>query len=388
VLDVYTLTMLELKERGCAYVDRYAPYYVTSTGCHLFNLANRKNEVFIEAGRVSDTRLHIIFCAPPGCSKTYWLEQFLRGKQAILAESCVDITMEASMTGAGFVGTTRFSDGESVREPGLAETHSAALCGIEEFSAVTNMFRQSYAGDLDTALLQALDSGYVYKRLASGSIKYQTAITLHTGSQPARFDLSSGLGRRFIFIEFIPTRADFKMLTMARRKSRGIRYNPVRTRLIKDTLKKLSDSLFDINEVEIDGNFYDFMDKYNIIHYEEALYEKMLLGYSVMTGNIVGKTLFLEFTPDAQKFLADEITHRRNIKKGSEFSQVFAVLEDSGGGAEMDHVRDTLLDYGCDYAQSMKLIELMLSIKLLKQRGKYLLLPDADEKQTKRKWST
>ena len=381
--DIYSLVLAELKERGCAYTDKYAPYYITSTGCHLFNLANQKSQVFIEGGRLSDTRLHIIFCSPPGFSKTYWLEQFLRGDQAILLGSGIDITMEAAMTGAGFVGTTRFSDGESVREPGLAEEHNSAICGIEEFSAVTNMFRQSYSGELDTALLQALDSGHVYKRLASGAIKYHTSITLHTGSQPSRFDLSSGLGRRFIFIEFIPMKKDFRLLTEARRSSRGINYNPVRTRLIREKVYQLRADLSQVREVVIDDDFYDFMDRFRVVHYEEALYEKMLLGLSVMTGNLMEKELFLEMTPVAQKFLLDEIQHRRSIKRGSEFSQVFAILEDSGGVADVEYVREMLLDYGCDFEQSSDLVGLMAKLKLIRQVGRNLTLPGKGPRKVK-----
>ncbi len=315
---------------------------------------------------------------------TYWIEQFLRGEQAILLGSGIDITLQAAMTDAGFVGTTRFSEGESVREPGLAEEHHAAICGIEEFAAVTNMFRQSYSGELDTALLQALDSGYVYKRLASGSISYRTCITLHTGSQPTRFDLSSGLGRRFIFIEFIPMRKDFRMLTIARRQSRGINYNPARTTLIRDTISEFKAELSHVKEIDIDDAFFDLMDREGIVHYEEALYEKMLLGFSVMSGNMHDDTLFMELTPTAEALLLDEVQHRKNIKKGSEFSQVFAVLGDAGGGASLDHIRDMLLDYGCDYAQSTELIELMLRIKLIHRMGRNIVLPGYSAK--KKSW--
>ncbi|GAH74472.1 unnamed protein product, partial [marine sediment metagenome] len=136
----------------------------------------------------------------------------MRGDQAILLNSGIDNTMENMMTGAGFVGTTKFKDGEKVKELGLAEERPAAIIGIEEFSAVTNMFKATHSGELDTALLGALDSGYCYKRLASGPIKYQTFVTLQTGVQPARFNLSSGLGRRLLFIEFIPTRKDWNTL--------------------------------------------------------------------------------------------------------------------------------------------------------------------------------
>ena len=97
--DVYSLILAELEERGCAYVDRFPPYYIASTGCHLFNLMNQQREIFIESGRVRDTRLHVIFCSPPGFSKTFWIEQFLRGQQAILLGSGIEITLQAAMTG-------------------------------------------------------------------------------------------------------------------------------------------------------------------------------------------------------------------------------------------------------------------------------------------------
>jgi len=60
---------------------------------------------------------------------------------------------------------------------------------------------------------------------------------------------------------------------------------------------------------------------------------------------------------------------------------VFAVLDDAGGGATVDYVREMLLDYGCDYAQSTELIDLMVRIKLIRQIGKNLLLPGVSAKK-------
>ena len=96
------------------------------------------------------------------------------------------------------------------------------------------------------------------------------------------------------------------------------------------------------------------------------------------------KTLFMELTPAAKAFLLDEVKHRKSIKKGSEFSQVFAVLVDANGRASMDHIRDMLLDYGCDYAQSTELIDLMLRIKLIHRVGKDIVLPGYNVK--KKSW--
>ena len=283
--------------------------------------------------------------------------------------------MEATLTGAGFVGTVKFGgQGDMVREQGLAEQHANAIIGVEEFAAITNMFKTTHSGDLDTALLQALDSGYVYKRLAAGSIKFRTYITLWSGCQPARFDLSSGMGRRFLFIEFIPTKKDFRILTKARRASKGKQYSSARIGAIRESINDLSSVLMKTNAVSIDDRFYDLMDKHEVVHYEEVLYERLLLGLAVMRDQFNkagdGFELATHMDDTAVKFLEHEIVHRNSIKQGSEYSQVFAILkEEENGRASMDHVRDMLLKYGNDYTQASALIFNMTKARLLGKSG-------------------
>lgn len=89
--------------------------------------------------------------APPGFSKTFWLEQFLRGIQAILKGSSIDIGFEGAMTEAGFVGTTKFVDGERRIIRGCAKVFCDAIVGIEEFSALTEMMKAQYSKQLDNS---------------------------------------------------------------------------------------------------------------------------------------------------------------------------------------------------------------------------------------------
>jgi len=378
--DLYTAIIQELTDRGSAYVDDMCPYYISSIGCHLLNLVNQSLQFYVESGRPIDTRLHILFVAPPGFSKSFWLSQFLRGAEGILTKSGIEVLMEATLSGAGFVGTVKFGgQNDAIREMGLAEQSATAIIGVEEFAAVTNMFKTTHSSDLDTALLQALDSGFVYKRLAAGSIKFRTYLTLWSGCQPARFDLSSGLGRRFLFIEFIPNKADFRILTEARRNSKGRRSNPVQLQIIRDGVRELVAFLRQLNEVTIDPKFYDLMDKHEIIHYEEVLYERLMLGLSVMRGHFVksGGGYRLDATLDdlALKFLEDEIVHRQAIKRGSEYSQVFTILEDTETGkASIDFVREMLLNYGNDYTQASTLIFSMIKTGLVNKSGEIISL--------------
>lgn len=400
-MTVYDLIMEELLHRGCAYVERFPPYYIASIGCHILNLANREAEFYMDkGGDVGDIRIHIIFSAPPGFSKTFWLNQFMpRGtsetasRHAILKNTGLDVTMEATLTGAGFVGTTRFNQGESIREPGLAELHSQALIGIEEFSAVTSMFKTAHSGELDNALLLALDSGYVYKRLAAGPIKYRTHVTLWTGSQPMRFDLSSGLGRRFVFIEFMPTTQDFLRLRSARREGIGKTHDPIRTDRIRDEIRSLIVKASSIRKIEIDPRFYEWVDEFdqegqNIWHIQEVLLERFLLGLAFMRNGIRNwnfqrdALLYAEFD-DVAKYFCEMLSEwRYNVTRGSEYSQVMIILEDLGGKAPKAVIRNRLLDYGMDFGQATELLYTMSSkLKMIIEQGSFIHLPGYKEKK-------
>ena len=324
-------------------------------------------------------------------SKTYFLEQFLRGDAALLAQSKIPITMEGTMTGAGFVGTTKFEDGEQVRVPGLAEECSTAIAGIEEFSAVTNMFKVHYAGELDVSLLGALDSGWCYKRLAAGPIKYQTYITLQTGCQPARYDLSSGMARRFLFLEFIPNRSDFYTLRSAQRKARGIGANITRTQLIWKELEKLATyGTKEIKEIWLDDKFYDLMDKWEVWHYDEILFERLLTGYNLMKGNVQKGILKVDVDKEAERLLFGEVGFRKAIKRGSIFNQVFTILHDANGILSELDLKEKLIDYGLDYTQSSEVINQMFHLRLIRRLGEkvaLLVLPKKEKevKESERK---
>ena len=365
-MDLYELIIQELEARGCAYVRDFAPFYICSAGAHIFNLMNKRRYVYVEAGRVVDTRVHILFVAPPGFSKTYWLEQFLRGEQAIFYNSGIDIGFEGTLTEAGFVGTVRFVDHEPITVPGAALIYSKAILGIEEFSGLTEIMKQQYARTLDVALLGALDSGYCYKRLAAGELKYQTNVTLQTGVQPARYDLTSGLGRRFFFLQFIPTMKDFQRLKIARRKAKGKRYNPIRTDRIRRGVRQLIQKLEQIDDITFDEVVFRLFDDLGMVHYEEPLFERLLIGYTVMKGR-VGKTLKITLDKESERLVIDGYNFRRQIRRGAEFAEVIALLVD--GPMSVVELKERLLLFGMDWDQATQLIYDMHRLHLIHTDG-------------------
>ena len=370
-MDVYKAILEELLERRCQNVQSQGMFYAVATGAHLFNLMNQRKYIYVEAGRLVDTRLHILFVTVPGFGKTFWIEMFCRGDQALLAGSGIDVVFEQSMTEAAFVGTQKFQNGEIITIPGLAEQHKYAIIGVEEFSAITNMFRTNYSSQLDVALLSSLDSGWVKKRLApSGEapIEYKTYFTLFAGVQPARYDLSSGLGRRFLFLTFVPGKSDFQQMKLARRGARGQYYNLTRTQRIREGINRLRLKLNSVEEVAFDDSVDKTLDELDLMHFEEQLFERIVIGYNVMRGNF-DKTLRLTVDDECKRLLQTAALYRKQVQRGAQYMVVLECLRDLGGSAELRDLYDRLVKYGMDWKESGSVLEEMFRLRMIRVVG-------------------
>lgn len=354
-VSLYDTILQELQSRGCAHSEMFPPYYVCSMGCHLFNRVNKAKQLYFEAGRLVDTRMHILFVAPSGFSKSFWLDQFLRGVGSVVGNA-IPTTYESSMTEAGWTGTIRSQNGTPFRSLGCAEVNKLSIVGIEEFSALTAMMHAEYSKALDTALLTSLDTGFVQKRLAAGKIEYETQVTLWAGVQPARFDLASGLGRRFMFLQFIPSAYDRRDLKSRRRLSRNVRYNPLRTESVHGRLRTLQETLQKVETVEYDRDLYYLFDRLDLTHYEEPLFEKLLLGYTIMQEKFTPPLVLVELDAQAQSLCTRAAKWRIEVGRGAEYSEVIQVLKDHNGQMTLRDLKDALLTFGKNWEQSQEVI--------------------------------
>ena len=337
-----------------------------------FNLMNRRRYIWIRAGGVPDTRVHVLMVAPPGASKSFWLEQLIQGDHAIFRDSGIEVGFIQQTTAAGFVGTTRFVNGNRIREPGLAEIYKNAILGVEEFSDLTNAFQTEHGRQLENALLTALDSGRVEKSLASGEIRYVTHVTLQCGVQPARYDMSGGLGRRFLFIVFIPSEKDFERLKWARRAATGKRLNPLRVDRIRIGIHDILQRLEKVQDVVIDEKLYRYFDRqtgsHKILHFEEELWERLAIGYTVMRGKF-DSVLRVEVDDELLRIIDRAVVDRRKVQRGAAYLQVFVALKDLGGEATPKELRDRLTWYSLDWSQSSPLIADLTRMGALQYSG-------------------
>lgn len=364
--DIYQLIQDELIFAGCCHVDRFPPFYSCSIGAHLLNVLNQKTHLYFEARRIPNLRLHVLFVAPPGGEKTFWQEQYLRGTQALLLDSGVDIAMKGMMTEAGFVGTVKFDGGAKVEIPGVCKTAINAIVGIEEFSAISEALKAEHSKTLDPAMLGALDSGWVYKDLAAGPLAYQTNLTLWAGTQPARFDLRSGMARRFLFIYFIPNQKDLVEIKEARRKAKNKQFDPIHTTKIRKELQVLKQNLSSVQKITWDEGIYKLYDEQKLLHWEEQLYDHLLLGYRIIRGRFDSE-LHVTLDEESQRLLLKEAYYRDTIRRGSEFAEVLLIMREHNGEMGLFELKDELLSFGKDWRQSRDLIEELTRMRALKR---------------------
>jgi len=218
---------------------------------------------------------------------------------------------------------------------------------------------------LDTALLGALDRGYVYKRLSAGKLEYVTNITLWTGTQPVRFDLSSGLGRRFHFLLFLPTRETRMLLRKARRAARYIRPNIPMLRRIRDEINRRIDYVRKVKEIEFTTEYDNYLEELDIEHYEDITFENISIGYKVMASE-PERVLKIDLDEGLERMLKILANDRMRIRYGSLIVQIRSLLLSYGGRCDLKQLKKDLISFGLDWVQATEAINRMLNLGLVK----------------------
>jgi len=376
-VTLFEKTLQYFDECKIALAEKFAPPYIASICAHLLNIENQKREFHFEQGRVANLRIHVYFIAPPGFFKTLMLSKFCDGKFSILGSELIPVAFEGSMTEAGFVGSFRMEGGEFKENRGAAWEHRESILAIDEFSALTALMQQEHSMSLESAMLTSLDSGFVSKRLAPGRIQYMTQASLWTGSQPLKFNLASGLARRFVFIYFIPTLAEEALIRKMRRQGKNI--IPPKELLfeIKEEIAKCMDFAKEVQKIEYTDAFYSMLDKMEVPHFEEALYERIAAGLTLATLQEPGPVLVVKPTDLIRKFFQLEAEWRLDIKAGADTSQVFWVCRQMAGCSATDIKKHLTGIMGMDYEEATRLMS------ALERQGRIVLRTAQGEKGRK-----
>ena len=368
-MDLYKAMLQELKRREIAHVEDFAPFYISSIGTHVFNLVNQKKRIWKMAGFPVNARQHVMFVAPAGFGKSLFIGQFLKYPiLSILNGTSIDCAFEGSITGeASLIGSVIGIDEQDkpIIKYGLAHEHRNSIVGCEEFSAITAIANKDYAGALDQALLLLLDSGDVLRRLAATDIAYHSDMTLWGGVQPARYDLSSGLGRRLIFMVFHPTQQDLKDFRIALIKMENVKIDQSKMTILHQELdKRFREIQNQLTGVSFTQEFYKLMHQMNIVHYEIPLYQRLALGYWLMKLDRIGGDLVVGLDDELKRIIHLQKTYRRSAKEGTTIGQVIAIIrEKKEREIERDELYAILEDLSLNLEQIRDLLTNMVNLK-------------------------
>ena len=376
--SIYDVIINEAKRRKIAYVENYFPFYIASIGCHMFNLMNQSKRIYIEGGSIPNTRLHILFVTLPGFGKSFFLRQFLEHENySILKGSHIPCSFEGNMSEAGFTGTIRLVEGQKdpVVTEGLCKKESSSIIGIEEFSAITNAFQQNFNVGLDTSLLLALDSGNVVKRLAGGKIGYHTNVTLWAGVQPARYDLTSGFSRRFIFMTFYPTIKDIDRYRKARRDMKGVTVNKINLKSIHLAIgNRFKDIHHNLKKIYFHQNFYTELNKMDVMHYDDELFERLAIGYWLMKVDKIQDQLQIVMDAELRRLIHLCKWYKDEVRTATPTKMVWNMIKDEKKIWE-NRLISVLIATGMEIIEIKKAINNLIIRKNIKKDGKgYLII--------------
>jgi len=374
------LALEEMHSRKAYLADTYTPFFVCSYAAHAFNLINQRNKIYWEGKRLPSMRLHLMFVAPPGYMKSYYMNNMGDSECGIFGGSKIQIGYKQSMSEAGLIGTIRVFEDVPYETDGVAKTYKNGVLMVDEFSAITNAFKVSYNNQMDSQLLALLDHGRINKDLAGGSIEYQSNLTLWGGVQPARYDFTSGMGRRMCFMLFLPTSVDNDILMEIMNLTRNIKINPAEIAAIWNRIDRWYDGLSVIKSIEFDSSVLKLYKKLRLNSFESPLFDRLLLGYHLSM-----------YPPDehiligaTDKMLLDLVERekrwRDDIVRGIPFIQIKRIIHMCGvqqnGTYSMSkrQLADEATMLGWNTQQVNELVMEMAKCEMLRLKGTVVIL--------------
>ena len=328
-MDLFKETLEIFQERRFIKTSHVVPTYVCSIGAHMFNFTNKYKRILTDGDIIPDMRLHIFMVTIPGYGKTYLINQFMSKYNGMLSESDIKTSKIGSLTSSGLVGSIKTTqDGNTVVNKGVLQRKKDFILGSDEFSNITTSGKTSHSANLINDLLTALDDGLMHKDQSGGGLEYETFATVWGATQPGRFELKAGLPRRFAFVIYMPDVRDVYLFRDERRKSKDLKLNVKRILEYKLALNaRFKEVKENLTKIIFPDEYYDWIKTHFATHYEDMIYERILLGYWIMKVENIPDTLLLSLNDEVKGIITQQIDARLQAQRGVEKIRITQVIK-------------------------------------------------------------
>ena len=332
-MDLFKLALEIFEERKYINFEKIIPLYLCSLACHIFNIANKdvnkKNPIYTSGGLIPDMRLNMFMVTIPGFGKTYTIEQFISPQAGLVESTKLETGRIGEVTTAGMVGSIKTSpDGAVIHTQGALQRKADHLLCSDEFSLVTTSGKQQHSKTLNAMLLNALDSGNVNKDQVGGGIGFITHATLWGAVQPAVYELSTGMPRRFLFVVYMPDYHDFMKFRDAVDNADNLHLDLKKLLLFRHEFDKRRLEIMEkLEHIEFSTEFNKWMRNFMLPHYEVILFKRILLGYWLMKLDTIPTTLKLELNDEVKQLIEQEMVWRLEVQKGVEKIKIWEVIK-------------------------------------------------------------
>ena len=335
-------------------VDDKLPVFLCSVGAHVFNALNKcsrcdfdPDSPFTEDGdfviascplrhsnmpfytpmsQLPDTRIHIMLRGAKGSGKSILILMFLAEGTGMLyspdakyGEGYRTMMGPNSVTEAGMFGSVD-EEGALTGRP-LARELCGGFLGFEEFSSMSDASKKDHSMDMKNQLLTSLDNGRVQKAMRAGWVQYTTRYTVWAGTQPARFELDSGLDRRFFIIDIEMTSEKELAFKRAQHRQSNMTIDE-RTALANKAIElkawfktRMKQAVANPpTGVIFDDDFGSWVERDDVRSFEADLFRRLAIGYHMMQPDWKGGGPLLVTVDDRlRKILELTLRMRRRV---------------------------------------------------------------------------
>jgi len=331
------------------------PIFLCSIGGHLFNTINKCSRCdfdpdsplvdeehdftipncplrhsnipfYTPMSQLPDTRIHLMLRGPKGSGKSVLILMFLAEGTGLIHSQNADMgqgfnTMMGpnSVTEAGMFGSVD-EEGNIMGRP-LARELCGGFLGFEEFSSMSDASKKDHSMDMKNQLLTSLDNGRVNKSMRAGWVSYTTRYTCWAGTQPARFELDSGLDRRFFIIDIEMTPEKELLFKKAQH---------LQSNMSVDERTELASKAFGIKQwlrdrmteavsnppigVIFDDDIGEWINRPDVRSFEADLFRRLAIGYHMMQPEWRGgQPLIITLDPTLEAILSQSLEQRRRV---------------------------------------------------------------------------